>query len=118
MEKNNLKIIFLILILQSLLVLPTYAIEDALEAAKSHEEAALNYEQKAAAQDTLIAEHQQMKKEYKQRYFINEKVTPISRIQKMEKHCDAIIKDAEELKRDMLDFAKWHRMRAEELRAD
>ena len=52
------------------------------------------YEDKAAEQDAIIAEHQRMKSEYKQQYFINEKVTPVNRLKEMEKHCDAIIHDA------------------------
>ncbi len=73
------------------------------------------YEGKAAEQDAIITEHQQMKSDYKQRYFINEKVTPISRLQKMEQHCNAIIQDAQKLKADYLESAKWHSMRAAEL---
>jgi len=73
------------------------------------------YEGKAAEQDAIITEHQQMKKEYKQRYFINEKVTPVSRLKNMEQHCDAIINDAQKLKADFLESAKWHKMRAAEL---
>lgn len=73
------------------------------------------YEGKAAEQDAIIAEHQQMKSEFKQRYYINEKVTPVSRLKEMEKHCDAIIHDAQKLKSDYLESAKWHKMRAAEL---
>ncbi len=56
-----------------------------------------------------------MKSDYKQRYFINEKVTPISRLQKMEQRRNAIIQDAQKLKTDYLESAKWHTMRAAEL---
>ena len=105
----------------SLTLLIGFAISQNLFAAEPSQVAADHlkmekyYEDKAAEQDAIIAEHQQMKSEYKQRYFINEKVTPVSRIKEMEKHCDAIIHDAEKLKSDYLESAKWHKMRAIEL---
>ena len=43
------------------------------------------------------------------------KVTPMERIQKMERHSDAIIESAEKQKAELLEFAQWHRMRAAEL---
>ncbi|MBI4115720.1 MAG: hypothetical protein HY447_03995 [Candidatus Omnitrophica bacterium] len=91
-----------------------FAVEPA-QAAADHLAMAASYEQQATSQDALIAEHTTMKKEYKDRFFVNEKVTPISKVRKMERHCDAIIKDAQKVKNDLLDFAKWHRMRAAEL---
>jgi hypothetical protein len=87
---------------------PSQVIADHLAMAKS-------YEEKAAALDKVIAEHEQMKKDYKTQYFINEKVTPVAGLKKMNEHCNAIINDAEKLKAQYLDFAKWHRMRAAEL---
>ena len=87
---------------------PSQVAADHLAMAKSNED-------KAAAQDVLIAEHEQMKMHYKARFFINERTTPMILVMKMEQHCDAIIKDAQKLKADFLDFAKWHRARAAEL---
>ena len=71
---------------------------------------AARYEQKAQEQQAVIAEHEQMKKEG-----VTEK-TPVSLRQKMEKHCDAIIKDAAKLKEDYLVFAQYNKMRAAELK--
>lgn len=34
----------------------------------------------------------------------------------MENHCDAIIRDAQILKTELLEFAKWHRMQAAEIK--
>lgn len=73
------------------------------------------YEGKAAEEEALITEHQQMKTDYKKRFFINEKITPSARLKSMEDHCDAIIRDAKKLDTEFLDLAKWHKMRAAEL---
>jgi hypothetical protein len=73
------------------------------------------YEDKAAEQGAIIVEHQQMKVEYKKSYYINEKLTPSARLKEMENHCDAIIQEAQKLKTEFLEFAKWHKMRAAEL---
>lgn len=91
-----------------------YAVE-ASEVISDHQKMTATYEEKAAAQDVLIAEHEQMKKDYKRRFYLNDKVTPPGRIQKMETHCDVIISDASKLKQDLLEFARWHRMSAIEL---
>ena len=94
--------------------LPVFAVE-APQAASEHSALAASYEAKAQAQDALIAEHTQMKQDYKARFFVNEKVTPMSQIQKMDDHCNSIIQTAQKEKEELLDFAKWHRMRAAEL---
>lgn len=85
------------------------------QVAADHLALAASYEQKATEQDALIAEHTQMKADYKDRFFINEKVTPLDKVREMETHCDAIIKNAQTEKAKLLDFANWHRMRAAEL---
>jgi hypothetical protein len=81
-----------------------------------HSAKAASYEEKAKNQDALIAEHQQEKKDYKRKYYINDKVTPPQVLAPVEKHCDAIIKDATKLREDLIELAKWHRMRAAELK--
>ncbi len=91
-----------------------YAVE-AVDAATSHLNLAASYEQKAATQDVVIAEHQQMKKDYREKFFVNAKVTPGNQVKEMENHCDALIQDARKLQAEYLEFAKWHRMRAAEL---
>lgn len=92
-----------------------FAVEPA-EVAADHESMAAGYEKKAAAQEELVAEHTRMKQDYRARFFINEKVTPDTKIREMEKHCDSIIAEAAQLETEFLDFAKWHRMRAAELK--
>lgn len=82
-----------------------------------HQATATSYEQKAAQQDVLIKEHVEMKKTYAQRYTPGNasKIGVPSKVKEMEKHCNAIVKDATKLRNELLDFAKWHRMRAAEL---
>lgn len=98
----------------NLVPLPVFGAE-AAGVADDHLAMAASYEEKAAAQDELIAEHTKMKSDYKDRFFVNEKVTPLDKIHAMEDHCNALIKAAEEEKANLLDFTKWHRMRAAEL---
>jgi septal ring factor EnvC (AmiA/AmiB activator) len=84
--------------------------------AEAHLNMAASYEEKAKVQEDLMAEHQQMKKDFEKKRYLNEKITPRkTAVEPMEKHCDAIIKDAAALRADLADFAKWHRMRAAEL---
>ena len=97
------------------LAAPVYAEGDVSQVAKDHLAMAASYEEKAAAQDALVAEHTAMKRDYKRRFYVNEKVTPLLKVQKMEAHCDAIIKQAQVLANELQEFAKWHRMRAAEL---
>ena len=94
--------------------MPVFAAETSA-VASDHLALAASYEEKVAAQDALIAEHTQMKQDYKERFYVNDKVTPQDQFLKMDAHCDAIIADAQKLKDELLDFAKWHRMRAAEL---
>ena len=91
-----------------------YAVETP-DAINEHLALAASYEEKVAAQDALIAEHTKMKADYKSRFFVNEKVTPMDKILEMEEHCDAIIEAAQIEKNQLLDYARWHRMRASEL---
>ncbi len=107
-------ILILAIVLSLISITPVYAGEGS-QVASDHLAQAASYEQRAQAQNDLIAEHTKMKEDYIRRYFINEKVSPTSKIKEMEKHCDTIIKDALGLKAEFLEFAKWHRMRAAEL---
>lgn len=91
-----------------------YAVDQS-QATAEHLKMAKYYEDKAAEQDALIAEHEQMKANYKQDFFINEKVSPMNKLKKMEQHCDAIIETARKQKNQLLEFAKWHRLRVAEM---
>jgi hypothetical protein len=92
----------------------SYAAEPS-QVAADHLSKVKYYEDKAAEQGAIIAEHQQMKADYKKHYYINEKLTPSARMKEMEDHCDAIIHHAQMLKDEFLEFAQWHKMRAAEL---
>lgn len=80
-----------------------------------HEELAASYEQKAVAQDALILQHEQMKLDASENVAKSPKSGTAPVVKAMEKHCNAIIDKAKELKAEFLDFAKWHHMRAAEL---
>jgi len=114
MKTLSIVILGLAIMVGSLVTQNVYAAEPS-QVAADHLAMAKSYEEKAAALDAVIAEHEQMKKEYKSKFFINEKATPMSGLKKMNAHCDAIIKDAKKLKAEYLDFEKWHEMRAKEL---
>ncbi len=114
MKALTILVLCLAIMAASAVTYTAYAAEPS-QVAADHLAMSKSYEEKAAALDSVITEHEQMKKDYKIHFFINEKVTPIARLKKMNDHCDAIIKDAKKLKAEYLDFAKWHRMRAEEL---
>ncbi|MBA4373649.1 MAG: hypothetical protein C0402_12415 [Thermodesulfovibrio sp.] len=114
MKKLSIIIFSLVIMIASVVAQNVYAAETS-QVSTDHLAMSKSYEDKAAAQDALIAEHEQMKKDYKSRFFINEKLTPMAKLKKMNDHCDAIIKDAQKLKADFNDFAKWHRLRAAEL---
>jgi cell division protein FtsB len=85
------------------------------EATTDHLALAKKYEAQMNVQNTLITEHQQMKRDYYNRFFVNEKISPRKKLQKMEQHCDAIVTEATKLRDELQEFAKWHRMRAAEL---
>lgn len=113
------KILATILLGAGLILVTTGAAVYAAEADQviaEHLAKATSYEEKANAQNALITEHQQEKKDYKKKYYINDKVTPPQTLAVVEKHCDVVIKDATKLREDLLELAKWHRMRATELK--
>ena len=90
--------------------------DETSDAIAYHENLATSYEAKAMAQDTSIAEHKQMKEDYKKKSPIHPKFDLPKRVREMNKHCDAIIHETGKLKNQFLDFAEWHRMRAAELK--
>jgi hypothetical protein len=67
---------------------------------QQHLDKMAHYESLAKDQDETISEHRKMRADYGK---------------DMREHCDAIIKDAMELKDEYLVFAKWHKMQASEL---
>lgn len=111
------KIVGWILIGIALVLVPARAAAAATaqQVASEHLAKATAYEAQAKTQSALISEHEQEKKEYKNKYYINDKVTPPQRFAAFEKHCDSVIADAAKLRDELSDFAKWHRLQAAEL---
>ncbi len=106
---------FLALILTLILVMPFAVTAGVTDDTASHEQLARQYEEKALAQDALILEHTQMKLDYAEKLSPSPKGTNQAAIKEMEKHCNSIIQEAQALKAEFLDFAKWHKMRAAEM---
>lgn len=101
-----------------MLISPMFAYAgEVSEVVADHKAMSASYQEKAAAQDALIVEHQQMKKDYEKRFTPSNytKVGIPSKVTEMEAHCDKIINLAQQEKQELLDFAKWHQMRAAEL---
>ena len=104
---------FGLLALTILSQVPAFAAEGT-DVMADHKVTAASYREKAAAQDTLIAEHQGMQGNYEKRYQVT-KAGPWPVAKEMGEHCDKIIQAAQLEKQALLDFAKWHEMRAAEL---
>lgn len=115
MKPLNWTVVSVTILLISFAVLPPAYTVQPPQVAQDHLAMAASYEQKAQAQAALIAEHTQMKQDYQNRFFVNEKVTPRDKIREMGQHCDAIIQAAQQEKSQLLELAKWHRLRAAEL---
>lgn len=108
-----------VIVMTLLANISAYADGDHHEASQTisqHEALAAQYEAKAAEQDALIAEHSPMKKEYEERFWMLKKAAKPQDVVDMEKHCNTIINAAQNEKSALLEFAKWHRMRAAELK--
>ncbi|MBK7971768.1 MAG: hypothetical protein IPK07_00140 [Deltaproteobacteria bacterium] len=82
---------------------------DPAKSTQDHLVLAASYDLRLQDLDRLIAEHEQMKRDHRRFYSVNEKVIAKKPSSEMEKHCDAIIQDAKRLERDLRDFAAWHR---------
>lgn len=76
---------------------------------------AKSYEEKAAAWRNEAAYHRERAAAYKKANPDLKGGIPNYQAVKMEKHCMAIVKDAEKLAADAEDSAKFHRMRAKEM---
>ena len=80
-----------------------------------HEALAVSYEQKVSQQDALIAENESMKADALKAGTFNPKVGPSLDYRKMKNHCDKLIQSAKGTKEELAVFAKYHKMRIEEL---
>jgi hypothetical protein len=85
------------------------------QTAQEHSAMAESYEQKAANYRQDAAMHRQMLAEYK-KGAVHPKQGENPWVTKMRIHCEKYIVDAERLAADADEFAKFHTMRAKELR--
>ncbi len=104
-----------VMLVLGMLVTPFAFADDVADAVAEHQKMAAVYQEKAAEQDALIAEHSPMKKEYEDRFWMIKKAGKPKNVLDMDKHCTAIVQNATALRNEMLEFAKWHQMRAAEL---
>lgn len=88
-----------------------YAVE-APAAVADHMAMANSYDQKAAEQQAVVMQHEQMKEECQERFFVSEKITSQEEIAETKNHCDAIAKAAKDLKEAYSKAAKAHRFDA------
>lgn len=98
-----------------MLVTPFAFADENSDAIAEHQKLAAEYQAKAAEQDALIAEHSPMKKEYESRFWMIKKAAKPKNVEDMDKHCTTIVQAAQAEKNELLEFAKWHEMRAAEL---
>lgn len=92
-----------------------YGKEPSPEKAMPHLNSVSEYEEKAREIDALIVDHRQLKKDYKEKFFINPELTPLEKLQKIETHCDAVIKAAEDEKSALLAIAHLHQNSADDV---
>ena len=85
------------------------------QTAEDHFAMAKSYEEKATAWRNEAAHHREMAAAYKKANPDLKGGVRHSEAVKMEKHCMAIVKDAEKLAADAEESAKYHRLRAKEM---
>lgn len=81
--------------------------------AAEHRARAEKYERMAADQEAVVAEHREMKTEYRSKWFPPKQIREKA-LADMDKHCDAIISSAKKLADEYKAMAQWHKLRAEE----
>jgi hypothetical protein len=89
--------------------------QDVSKVKAEHISKASRYEELAKAQQNIIDEHSNMKKDFQKKYWINEKLSPKLKIKEMETHCDKIITDAKAQKANFEMMAVMHNFLAKEL---
>jgi hypothetical protein len=85
------------------------------ETAAEHMAMSKEYLEKAATWRAEAAHHRQMAAAYRKAHPDRKSGARSRAAQEMDRHCAAIVKDAEQLAADAEDFAKFHRFRAMEL---
>ncbi len=108
--KNNWLLIPAFALLVSFGITPVVKAEEAKKG-KDYAALASKYEKLAAEQDAVIAEHEGMKVSKAKQH---PGKPGLSENDKMNKHCNAIIKDAKKLKADYESFAAFCKLMAKE----
>lgn len=85
------------------------------ETAAEHMAMSKEYLEKAATWRAEAAYHRQMAAAYRKAHPDRKSGAKSRAAEEMDRHCAAIVKDAEQLAADAEDFAKFHRFRAMEL---
>lgn len=85
------------------------------ETVADHLALAKDYTEKAASYKAEAEHHRKMAEAYKASVATMPKAPPNPWAKKMEKHCMALVKDAEKLAADAQKAADFHRLRAKEL---
>lgn len=80
-----------------------------------HTALAKHYAEKAAAYKTEAESHRKMAEAYKKSVATTPKAPENPFVQKMEKHCQALAKDADKLAADAQKASDYHTLRAKEL---
>ncbi len=92
----------------------SYAL-DRPQSAAGHRRIAAALDQNAREQDALINKHEEMKKEYRDSNYINDKMTPPANLGAEENRHNEIIESAERRRNEYRDSARWHELRALDL---
>jgi hypothetical protein len=113
--------IFTILILGGVFLCTTQTVsahkqEDPL-VVKYHKRMMKRYKKRVTKQDVDIGMHKKMIEEYQRHQFISKKSNAYSKdLEELKKHCEAIIKQSEDLKKEYELFASWHEMKMNHLK--
>ena len=89
--------------------------QDISKVKAEHISQASKYEELIKAQENIIEEHTKMKNEFRKKYWINEKLSPKSKIMEFEAHCDKIVGNAKSQKANFEMMVEMHKFLANEL---
>jgi hypothetical protein len=81
-----------------------------------HLSLANSYEVQARELERVIEEHRRMKAEGVDKFYVNDRITPVRSLQELDGLFDKAIRSAQQFHDDLLGLAGWHRVKAGELR--
>lgn len=74
------------------------------------------YKKLAVAEEAVVKEHEEMKKDYRANQASLPKQTREKALAEMDQHCDALISAAKKKAEEYNAIAKWHEIRASEFK--